>query len=91
MIDYKFTHISHPNDGSTKWEVRVYEGAVTAEVEELDGVVGPVTRYRRARVLDTLAFTEKPGVSEQSIRGRMNRLLKARYPGQTAIPEQVDA
>ena len=59
LFDYKFWYIQRSDDGFIeKAAIRVYQGDITTENEEIDihRNLGPVTRYRRAQRIPELVL-----------------------------------
>ncbi len=92
LTDYKFSNILHLTDGGTQALVRFYQGDITTELEEgPDGVLAPVTRYRRPQdgLLRVLTHTEPGRVSTDDLRDAMNVEL-ATDPVRTPVDEQKE-
>ena len=87
LTDYKFVYIKRLDDGSTGAKVRFYGGDITTEPEDVDDVMTPVTRYRRAAALRTVDFSWPTHIPDEAVRGLMNAEL-AKDRSRSPIEEQ---
>lgn len=77
LADFKVSSIKNTDDGKQLIAFRFYEGAITTEDEIVDGVTeGPVVRYRRTVVLNTMVvvrdtFADRLSDSEIDTFGRV--------------------
>ena len=87
LTDYKISRQTHHDDGSWTVVLKIHEGEITtADEEDANLVLGPVTRYRRTSLLreETL---ELGAVSEAEVT-RLCKVELATDATRTPIAEQ---
>lgn len=97
LLDYKIVRFSHEGRHVTA-TVRVYRGAITTEQETVDGVLQPVTRYRRIATVRerTFEYDVPQDMSKENFLRKArayfnNKLLAfAAEKGHTVITQQQD-
>jgi hypothetical protein len=87
LTDYKMVRLSHRANGTWKVMLRIYEGDITTEDEEVGDEVVAITRYRRTAKLEDRTLTI-PAMTEAAVRIHLNESLDGWRGGRTAIEEQ---
>lgn len=87
LIDYKITSVNR--NGKTVATIRAYTGAITTEDELHDGVLIPVTRYRRTKLVSEEVH-ELDGVkASDKVREHLDLRLKDIAATEKATPIDV--
>lgn len=89
MIDYKI--VSRLDSNVCTVKIRVYEGEVATENEQLLDTIVPVTRYRRSVVLGEKELKMKFPIADNEIINILNDALAKFNLSKTVITEQKAA